>query len=122
MLTRPKSQIYIAYLCWNYYISSSENRDELNLIFRIDRVERLLEKMGLKYLWKKVIRQELDLKRVLKTILDRCNDIFRQESLSKFRLLKSVSWILNYNEEWSIQNYAQGGNLKNRIGIAWYKM
>ena len=66
-------------ICLNYYILRSENRGELSLNFRVDRVERLLEKMGLKYLWEKVIRQEDDLKRMLKVISVRCNDIFRQE-------------------------------------------
>ena len=62
------------------------------------------------------------MKSVLKIILTRSNDIFRQESLAKHRTLRSVAWNLEYNEEWDTQNYVKKGKLKDRIGIAWFKM
>ena len=67
--------------CMNYYDQKMRVRGKLNLNFRIDRVVSMLEKIGLKYVWQKMINQEDDLRGIIRKIEDRCNDIFKQESI-----------------------------------------
>ena len=43
----------IVKISWNYYIDRLEKREKLNLKFRVDKVERIIEKIGLKNVWKK---------------------------------------------------------------------
>jgi 23S rRNA maturation mini-RNase III len=76
-----------------------------------------LHNIGLAFVWRK--QQDWTLRKMTKTLRDRCNDIERQNSLAKFSEKSTLTLYREMNFFWSKNLYIEWCLRKERSRIAW---
>ena len=100
-----KEDTEIVKVCLRYQnskIGSNKNKSSHN---RINKIIQYLDQIGLSDIWHKIMNEEDNLEYLKLLIMNKCNDISRQETFARLKVMKSLIFYNTIKKNWGKEEY-----------------